>query len=113
MSTLSSGRIGSAQSKLRLSRQITAQRQKLNAAEAQTGKIKKRSTRKAGQLSPYEQMKLMRSIENDNAQVIQDFVMFNVSDKLNQPLNLPATEGFTLLELSVHYGRPSIVEILL
>lgn len=32
---------------------------------------------------------------------------------INQPLNLPNIDEYTLLELSAHYGRSSIVEILL
>ena len=56
----------------------------------------------------------MKAIENDSGQVIQDFVMYNVQ-MIDQPLNLPhcSVKEFTLLELSVHYGHSSIVELLL
>ena len=61
-----------------------------------------------------QQNKLMKAIENDSGQIIQDFVVQHFQ-MIDQPLNLPLckVKELTLLELSIHYGHSSIVQLLL
>ena len=51
---------------------------------------------------------MKKAIENNQPQVIYDFVQFNV-----QMIDMQDKDGYTLLALAVHYGRAQMVECLL
>lgn len=131
MGTLTKGRITDSNSKFKNSAIKLIQSKKnldvLGVFNQAKDDVAARVTRKAGLLALSDQVKLMKSIENGNSQVIQDFALFNVQ-MIDQPLNLPTCHEFnqdvtehkcllikeyTILELSAHYGRSSIVELLL
>ena len=82
-----------------------------DSGSSAAGTSKKGASTAARQAEPMVQKeweKTKKAIEDNQLQVIANFVHFNV-----QHIDLRDDEGYTLLALAVHYGRVEMVETLL